>query len=723
MVKGNTLCLKIALVFAVFFVVGVALPSLANADTTCGTTGGGLSQGTNSFPGLTITKISDVVSSGAETSVMSITNTSSATKTLVVKDYQSRCLEHLGFPFRSGLGQCQYYWQPNQTQPQQTTVQSLQTITLAPGQSQNVTNIVNQYQNQDCGSLQLDTFLVSIDGVAVNNGQVYGSFSDLCSDCIAPTQSNLMVNCSANPNPAQANASVTFGATATGGTGSYTYSWSGGCTGSSSTCTNSFSQPNSYISYVTVTSGVQTASASCSTVINQATTQNNLSASCSASPSSAQVNNSVTFGATATGGTGSYTYSWSGACTGSGQSCSNTFATANTYTSSVNVTSGTQTTTASCSVGVTQSNTTVNAACSSNLQCGSSGPSGSPVCSGNAIYQNYQTWTCNNPGTSSSYCSSSTTQQEQSVCLYNQTCQNGYCSTPYVPPYTPPYIPPYTPPYTPTCSYDASERCVGNSVYWFDSCGNQGSVAQVCGYNQTCEGSSCVGQTQQNNTSLNVTKQVRDLSSGNLGWSSSVYATPGDIVQFEVIITTPNNNQYQYGYNGYNSNQYLDNVEVRDIFPANLIYDNSLTLNGIPNSGNIISGLNIGSISSGQTTTITYQAQVGPASDFSFGSSTLTNSVNVTSNTGGSGNASASVLVNRSGLSVATTVSTGLTNNPLLDSFFIPLMIALVGIWAYNAGLFGVSEWIESKKSKRKDHLAKKELHQKIAKIKQKETA
>ncbi len=68
--------------------------------------------------------------------------------------------------------------------------------------------------------------------------------------------------------------------------------------------------------------------------------------------------------------------------------------------------------------------------CSTNSQCGTNYSTGSPACQGNAVYQNYVTYTCNNPGTPQSYCSNDTTPQLQQTCNTSQTCGNGTCNTP-----------------------------------------------------------------------------------------------------------------------------------------------------------------------------------------------------------------------------------------------------------------------------------------------------
>src|SRR3989344_685065 len=66
--------------------------------------------------------------------------------------------------------------------------------------------------------------------------------------------------------------------------------------------------------------------------------------------------------------------------------------------------------------------------CSTHAQCGTNGLTGSPSCQGNSTYQNYITYTCNNAGTTNSFCSNSTSSQLQSNCSSSQTCSNGICN-------------------------------------------------------------------------------------------------------------------------------------------------------------------------------------------------------------------------------------------------------------------------------------------------------
>lgn len=377
------------------------------------------------------------------------------------------------------------------------------------------------------------------------------------------------------------------------------------------------------------------------------------------------------------------------------------------------------------------------AVCSSNSNCGTDAYTGSSFCMGNSVYKNYLTYTCNNPGANNSYCSNSTSPQLQQICSANQICSFGICSNTI----------------TNQCVNHSYQQCSGNAVYWYDSCGNRQDVVQICSSNQTCSGNicantnycvdrsykQCVGSNaiywfnscgvqqdlyqvcsagqicsagtcviSQQQTGFTVTKTARNLSAGILNWSNSVAASPSDIVQFTVAI-----NNY--------SNQTASNVVIRDNLPANLSYNNNLTIDGVANAGNITQGITIGSMSPGQVKTIVYQTQVASAQNFSFGTTTLTNSIVATIVNFSPVTATASVVVTKSGVLGATTISTGLTNNLWLDSFIIPLLIALAGIWLYKSGLVGMPRWLVSRRKKIQGRVAQRRLENKIHQIRQNE--
>lgn len=64
--------------------------------------------------------------------------------------------------------------------------------------------------------------------------------------------------------------------------------------------------------------------------------------------------------------------------------------------------------------------------CSRNSDCGIDNWTGSPFCQSNNVYQNYITYTCNNPGTTSSSCSNATTAKLKQTCTNG--CTNGTCN-------------------------------------------------------------------------------------------------------------------------------------------------------------------------------------------------------------------------------------------------------------------------------------------------------
>ena len=345
--------------------------------------------------------------------------------------------------------------------------------------------------------------------------------------------------------------------------------------------------------------------------------------------------------------------------------------------------------------------------CSTNSQCGTDGAVGDLFCQGGNVYQNYKTYTCNNPGTATSSCSNSTVAQLKTTCSGNQICTNGSCGN--------------------TCTPNYQQKCLGTSMYWFDSCGTQGAYVGSCGntctpnYQQKCLGTSMywfdscgmqgsyIGSCGQTNSTLTVIKTVKDLTT-NTSFASSTYANPSDMVMFMITLQAGGSD--------------AQNVFVRDTLPVNLIYNNQLvvarTNNNYNNySGDIISGLNLSTISAGQTVTITYQAQVAQSGNFVFGTTTLNNLVNTTSsNVGYIPTASASVIVTKATVLGASTVSTGLTNNFWVDSFFLPLLLTLIGIWMWRTGMFfGIEKWLDGKRKVSRGHRAEKELSARIANI------
>ncbi len=179
-----------------------------------------------------------------------------------------------------------------------------------------------------------------------------------------------------------------------------------------------------------------------------------------------------------------------------------------------------------------------------------------------------------------------------------------------------------------------------------------------------------------NNGLLSVSKKVINLSGGSLNWASSVNAKPGELLSFAATLQA--------------GGQDVHNVIVRDILPSNLIYKGNLTVNNANYSGDITAGINVGTVQAGQTKIVAYQVQVAPMASFNYGATTINNSVTVSSTEAGTQLSTASVVVSNSLVYGASTVSTGLTNNFLTDSFLLPLLVIAAGLWLAFSGQVGV---------------------------------
>lgn len=170
-----------------------------------------------------------------------------------------------------------------------------------------------------------------------------------CSDSVP-----LSGSCSVNPSSVSVNGYLNWSSTASGGTGSYTYSWSGtdGLSGNSSSVSRTYQTAGTKTGTVTITSGSQSVTRTCSAAVTEIVS--GLSVSCSVDDSSVDVDEDVTYTANVSGGSGSYSYDWTGSESLRGSSRNVTWSYDNdgTKNATVTVTSGSQSATASCSVRV-----------------------------------------------------------------------------------------------------------------------------------------------------------------------------------------------------------------------------------------------------------------------------------------------------------------------------------------------------------------------------------
>ena len=455
------------------------------------------------------------------------------------------------------------------------------------------------------------------------------------------------------------------------------------------TC-NSAGTANSYCSNSTNAQLTTTCTGNQTCSNGSCVNQNNLIVSCYATPNPVNANQSVTFIPNILGGNGgAYSYSWSGACSGSSANCTNSFSGSGSQTATVTVTSGSQTGSASCSVNVNQNCTNHSyQRCSGNNlywydSCGNQQDSQycSNGCYNNSCQNNYNNITVQ----TNSATNASNNQATLNGYLYNNS-NNNYSCNDYVW---------FQWGNTSSYGYETvhqqqnytgtfSQNIVLNTYNFNNNSYHFRAAAQDCQGN-TVYGQDMVIYNNNVGGNLVVSKTVRNLTTGS-NWANSTYASPLDTVMFMITLQAT-------------SNQDVQNVFVRDNLPVNLVYKNQLVVSWSNNynnynnsnnySGDIMSGINLNTIPAGQTVVITYQAQVAGAQNFSYGTTTLTNNVTVSSSQSGyTPTSNASVIVNRTGVYGASTISTGLTNNFWVDSFFLPLLIALFGIWIWKSGLF-----------------------------------
>lgn len=200
---------------------------------------------------------------------------------------------------------------------------------------------------------------------------------------------------------------------------------------------------------------------------------------------------------------------------------------------------------------------------------------------------------------------------------------------------------------------------------------------------------------------VSVNKLVRNLSDGT-SWQDSVTADPGEILSFLIQVK--------------NGSSLIENVIVKDNLPSNIRFIGELKIDETPVSGDIISGLNIGNLSPNQTKNITFKAEVADSSQFAFGETNLVNSASVLDFSD-----TATVVVKKAKVLGATSISTGLTDNFLLDFFVLPLIVTFIVVYLFKSHIIKWEEWLDKRKKEYKDYKARKTLQFKIAKIKTKE--
>lgn len=175
---------------------------------------------------------------------------------------------------------------------------------------------------------------------------------------------NLDASCYVSPSSASTGQIVYWNTSATGGDGTYTYYWSGtdGFSGSNRSMNKVYYTPGYKTATVSIYSGGQTITRSCSMNIYGDNYNNNynnynetpLQVSCSPNSTSVGVGQNMTWSSNVYGGNGNYQYYWSGTdgISGSNSTMTRSYVNPGSKSASLTVISGNQTIVRTCSNGV-----------------------------------------------------------------------------------------------------------------------------------------------------------------------------------------------------------------------------------------------------------------------------------------------------------------------------------------------------------------------------------
>lgn len=207
---------------------------------------------------------------------------------------------------------------------------------------------------------------------------------------------------------------------------------------------------------------------------------------------------------------------------------------------------------------------------------------------------------------------------------------------------------------------------------------------------------------------FSVRKLAKNISKGQIYWYDSVQASPLDKIGFKIEIISTGDGT-------------VKNLSLKDVLPDKMFYLGNLRIDGVYSSASVVSGINIGDLSPGQTKFVTFDTRVYGETDFSYGKTKLTNKTLVYNGSLSRSN-TATVIVNKTAVAgAATEVNTGFSDR-MLNELFLPLLIALGIVFLFRNQFFKLDEWLEKQKRQKEKYQIKKELDKKIKYIRKKET-
>ena len=201
-------------------------------------------------------------------------------------------------------------------------------------------------------------------------------------------------------------------------------------------------------------------------------------------------------------------------------------------------------------------------------------------------------------------------------------------------------------------------------------------------------------QVVESKDSLTIQKLVRSVDK-NTEWLDSVTVAPGELISFYIKVK---------------SDGYTNNVVVRDVLPNGLVYAGGLAVDNVIIAGDITQGINIGNLSKGQSKVVVFNARVAQEQQFGIGSTNLINTVYASSGSKSVSDTAKVFVVKGVVAGVATHISTGITNNKLVDFVILPLFVTLIIFVLFRKHISILVEWLERKREDVLDSRAKRKL-------------
>ncbi len=181
---------------------------------------------------------------------------------------------------------------------------------------------------------------------------------------------------------------------------------------------------------------------------------------------------------------------------------------------------------------------------------------------------------------------------------------------------------------------------------------------------------------------IDISKRVKIKDSGNTFYNS-IDVAPGEYITYSIEVFAEGDT--------------LRNVTVKDELSTRIYYEGNLRVDGSIISGNIKDGVNIGTISSGKSKTVTFDAKVAPTEKFLIGTTTIKNVASAYSDDlSVNDSAIVNVVKEREGTTPpATEAPTGITGNTFLDYILIPFLLALTIFFLFKKHIIAFVKRIE----------------------------